>query len=110
MTLREFMVNNKADTYTVMVGEQKRRYTPRIIELRFDNSEKYHDAIVIDDFMNGTTDSFGKMFVHIEYRELPTDMYTTTKKVLNGKKVKPFDKTTQKQEKRRARGGKLGLF
>lgn len=110
MTLKEFMMHNKASAYTVMVGEQKRRYTPRIIELRFDNSEKYHDTIIVDDFMNGTKDNFGKMFVHIEYRELPTDMYTTTKKVLNGKKVKPFDKTTQKQEKRRAKGGILGLF
>jgi hypothetical protein len=50
------------------------------------------------------------MFVHIEYKELPTNMYTTTKKVLNGKKVKPFDKTTPKQEKRRSKGGILGLF
>lgn len=110
MTLKEFMNHNNASAYTVMVGEQKRRYTPRIIELRFDNSEKYHDAIVIDDFMNGTTDSFGKMFVHIEYKELPMDMYTTGKKVLNCKKVKPFDKTTPKQEQRRAKGGFFGIF
>jgi hypothetical protein len=110
MTLKDFMNHNNASVYTVMVGEKKKRYTPRIIELRFDNSEKYNDAIVIDDFMNGTTDSFGKMFVHIEYKELPTNMYTTTKKVLNGKKVKPFDKTTPKQEKRRSKGGILGLF
>lgn len=110
MTLKDFMMRNKASAYTVMIGEKKRRYTPRIIELRFDNSEKYHNATVVDDFMNGTTDSFGKMFVHIEYKELPADMYTTDKKVLNGKKVKPFDKTTPKQEKRRAKGGILGLF
>lgn len=111
MTLKEFMIRNGKDKrYTVIVGKDKIRYTPRIMELTFETATKYHNCVIIDDIINGTKDTFGNMAVRIEYAQLPNDMYTTKKIKLNGKMVIPLDKTTSRQEKRRAKGGILGLF
>lgn len=111
MTLKDFMIRNGKDKkYTVIVGTDKIRYTPRMIELNFTTAERYHNCNIIDDIINGTKDSFGNIAVRIEYTQLPADMYTTKRVRLNGKNVKPFYRTTPNQEKRRAKGGILGLF
>lgn len=106
MTLKEFMTRNGKDKkYTVIVGKDKIRYTPRMIELTFETAERYHDCNIIDDIINGTKDTFGNIAVRIEYAQLPDAWYTTKNIKLNGrKKVKPFYKTTPRQEGRRAKG------
>lgn len=111
MKLKDFMQMYGVDkTYTVMVGVKRKRYSPRIVEMRYSTANDYLDCNIVEDIANGTIDSFGNVFVHIVYKVLPDYMYAPQKTVLNGVKVKVLDKTTPKQEKRRAKGGILGLF
>ena len=111
MKLKDFMQMYGVDkTYTVMVGVKRKRYSPRIVEMRYSTAYDYLDLNIVEDVANGTVDSFGNIFVHIVYKALPDYMYPPQKTVLNGVKVKALDKTTKTREERRAKGGILGLF